>query len=189
MAWLYRLRVVGTRGTDRRLRVTKFRKPGTGRQGLDIDAFRQAVRITSVALEVLISFADYPTLETAEVTRKHRPIGLGYCDLGAYLMLEGLPYETDGAETWESAGNQEVAALTSLMTAEVYKTSALLAAVVGPYDAFEQNREAHLAALRLHLGPELREALVVPGRCRYGRSGQFRVGRGARARRAVRPEE
>jgi ribonucleoside-diphosphate reductase alpha chain len=79
----------------------------------------------------------------AESSRRFRPLGLGFANLGALLMALGLPYDSDGGRAW-------AAAITSLMTGEAYLQSARIAAAVGAYEAFDQNRDVHLGVIGMH---------------------------------------
>jgi ribonucleoside-diphosphate reductase alpha chain len=55
----------------------------------------------------------------------------------------GLGYDSDG-------GRSMAAAITSLMTGTSYKRSAELAAVVGPYNGYARNADAHKRVMRKH---------------------------------------
>ncbi|MEY3408194.1 MAG: hypothetical protein RL038_1255, partial [Actinomycetota bacterium] len=95
------------------------------------------------AMDISISFADFPTPAIGETTRKFRQLGIGYANLGALLMATGLPYDSD-------AGRALSASITSLMTGAAYKRSAELAGVVGPYEGFAKNAAAHARVMRKH---------------------------------------
>ncbi|MDQ1684433.1 MAG: ribonucleoside-diphosphate reductase alpha chain, partial [Frankiaceae bacterium] len=69
--------------------------------------------------------------------------GIGYANLGALLMATGHAYDSDG-------GRSVAAAITSLMTGTAYKRSAELAGVVGPYDGYARNADAHKRVMRKH---------------------------------------
>ena len=67
---------------------------------------------------------------------RFRQLGLGYANLGALLMSDGLPYDSD-------EGRNVAAAITALMTGRAYRQSALIAAgATGPYDEYEQQPRA-----------------------------------------------
>ena len=123
------------------LNLMKFRLPD-GR--FDHDNFRHAVRIFILAQEVLVDQAHYPTDGIATNSRRYRPLGLGYANLGAYLMSIGVPYDSD-------AGRTTAAEITSTMTATAYATSAQIAAVKGPFEAFERNRASMLDVIEHHM--------------------------------------
>jgi ribonucleoside-diphosphate reductase alpha chain len=109
----------------------------------DTDAFVQAVEIVITAMDISICFADFPTEAIGDTTRAYRQLGIGYANLGALLMACGLGYDSDG-------GRALAGAITSLMTGTAYKRSAELAGVVGPYDGFARNADAHARVMRKH---------------------------------------
>src|SRR6185312_13049707 len=75
--------------------------------------------------------------------RAFRQLGLGYANLGAYLMADGIPYDSD-------AGRGTAASITALMTGQAYLQSARIAAAIGAYDGYAVNREAHNNVMRMH---------------------------------------
>ncbi len=105
--------------------------------------FCQAVRALIVAQDILVDFASYPTKKIAERSHQFRPLGLGYANLGATLMMLGLPYDSDEAR-------QFAASVTSLMTAHAYQTSAELAEEMGAFKGFEINRNEMLKVIERH---------------------------------------
>jgi len=109
----------------------------------DAVTFAKAVQIIITAMDISISFADFPTEKIAETTRAYRQLGIGYANLGALLMASGLAYDSDG-------GRALAASITSLMTATAYKRSAELAAAVGPYEGYARNASAHIRVMRKH---------------------------------------
>jgi ribonucleoside-diphosphate reductase alpha chain len=109
----------------------------------DVEGFEHAAEVTFVAQEILVGYADYPTERIAENTRRFRQIGLGYTNLGALLMALGVAYDSDAGRAWASA-------LTAAMTGRAYATSGRLAARMGPFDGFEENREPMLRVLEQH---------------------------------------
>jgi ribonucleoside-diphosphate reductase alpha chain len=122
------------------LNLLKFRTT----DGFDYKLFRHCVRLLIVAQEIICNFAGYPTPEIAENSQRFRPLGLGYCNLGALLMRSGIGYDSD-------EGREYAAAVTSVMGAEAYRTSAELAALVGPFEGFAENREAMLDVVLAHM--------------------------------------
>ena len=109
----------------------------------DADKFAKAVEFVITAMDISISFADFPTEAIGDTTRRYRQLGIGYANLGALLMATGLPYDSD-------AGRAFAAAITSLMTGTAYKRSAELAGVVGPYEGYARNESAHKRVMRKH---------------------------------------
>jgi ribonucleoside-diphosphate reductase alpha chain len=86
----------------------------------DVDAFRHTVDIIFTAQEILVGYSEYPTESIAKNARAYRELGIGYANLGATLMAQGLPYDSD-------EGRAQAAAITALLTGESYATSARLA--------------------------------------------------------------
>jgi ribonucleoside-diphosphate reductase alpha chain len=122
------------------INLMKFRRAdGT----LDVDAFRHTVDTIFLAQEIIVGPSSYPTEEIAVNARAFRQLGLGYANLGAYLMSNGMPYDSD-------AGRGTAAAITALMTGRGYAQSAKVAAAIGPYERYEENREAHNNVMRMH---------------------------------------
>src|SRR3954452_9409670 len=122
------------------LNLMKFRRPDGS---LDVDAFEHTVDIVFLAQEILVGPASYPTEEIGANARAFRQLGLGYANLGAVLMANGMPYDSD-------AGRGTAAAITALMTGRGYAQSAKVAAAIGPYERYEENRDAHNNVMRMH---------------------------------------
>jgi ribonucleoside-diphosphate reductase alpha chain len=109
----------------------------------DAQTFARAVEFVITAMDISICFADFPTQPIAETTRAFRQLGIGYANLGALLMATGHAYDSEG-------GRSLAAAITSLMTGVAYRRSAELAGVVGPYDGYARNADAHKRVIRKH---------------------------------------
>ncbi|MCY3850194.1 MAG: vitamin B12-dependent ribonucleotide reductase [Acidimicrobiaceae bacterium] len=116
---------------------------GNSVDGFDIGGLAHAVRVLFTAQEILVDNADYPTDKIARNTRDFRQLGLGYANLGALLMTLGLPYDSD-------AGRAVAASVTALITGEAYCQSTRLAARMGPFSGFNENREHMLRVLDQH---------------------------------------
>ena len=122
------------------LNLMKFlREDGT----FDAATMAKVVELVITAMDISICFADFPTESIGITTRAFRQLGIGYANLGALLMATGHGYDSEG-------GRVLAAAITSLMTATAYKRSAELAGVVGPYDGYARNAEAHTRVMRKH---------------------------------------
>ncbi|MCU1668880.1 MAG: nrdJ, partial [Blastococcus sp.] len=122
------------------LNLMKFLKAdGT----FDSRNFVKAVELVITAMDISICFADFPTEPIGETTRAYRQLGIGYANLGALLMATGHAYDSRGGQTL-------AAAITSLMTGTAYRRSAELAGIVGPYDGFARNADAHARVMRKH---------------------------------------
>jgi ribonucleoside-diphosphate reductase alpha chain len=123
----------------------------------DADGFAKAVEVVAIAQTVMAAFGDYPTEKIRKVATGFRQIGQGYTNLGAMLMSNGLAYDSADGRAWN-------AAITALMQATIFQTSAKVAAVWGAYrgvvsaDPAEalpgfdhpENRQAHLRVAEMH---------------------------------------
>jgi ribonucleoside-diphosphate reductase alpha chain len=109
----------------------------------DAVTFAKVVEFVITAMDISICFADFPTEKIGDTTRKFRQLGIGFANLGALLMATGHAYDSDG-------GRALAAGITSLMTGTAYKRSAELAGIVGPYDGYARNAEAHTRVMRKH---------------------------------------
>lgn len=114
-----------------------------GRQRFDAERFAKVVELVITAMDISICFADFPTEKIGETTRAFRQLGIGYANLGALLMATGHAYDSDG-------GRALAGAITSLMTGTSYRRSAELAAVVGAYDGYARNADAHKRVMKQH---------------------------------------
>ncbi|MBT4315201.1 MAG: vitamin B12-dependent ribonucleotide reductase [Candidatus Magasanikbacteria bacterium] len=112
-------------------------------RNFEIEQFKHATRLVTTVLEVSILMAQFPSEEIAQGSYDFRTLGLGYANLGSVLMMNGIPYESE--EACAFAGS-----ITSLMTAESYKTSAEMSRLLGPFPKFEYNREDMLRVMRNH---------------------------------------
>ncbi|HET8709120.1 MAG TPA: vitamin B12-dependent ribonucleotide reductase [Candidatus Saccharimonadales bacterium] len=109
----------------------------------DIDAFKHTVELVFTAQEILVGYSEYPTENIAKNARAYRELGIGYANLGALLMAQGLPYDSD-------EGRAQAAAITALLTGHSYATSAKIAKVVGPFAGYHKDKEGMLNVLRMH---------------------------------------
>jgi ribonucleoside-diphosphate reductase alpha chain len=122
------------------LNLMKFRRAdGT----FDTEQFVHAVDVVLLAQEIVVGPSSYPTEQIGVNARAFRQLGLGYANLGAYLMADGMPYDSD-------AGRGTAAAITALMTGRAYVESAKVAAAIGPYERYAENRDAHNNVMRMH---------------------------------------
>ncbi|MEA2361983.1 MAG: ribonucleoside-diphosphate reductase alpha chain, partial [Thermoleophilaceae bacterium] len=122
------------------LNLMKFRRPDGS---FDTEWFSHAVDVVFLAQEIVVGPSSYPTKEIGENARAFRQLGLGYANLGAFLMSNGMPYDSD-------AGRGTAAAITALMTGRAYLGSARIAAAMGPYERYAENSEAHNGVMRMH---------------------------------------
>jgi ribonucleoside-diphosphate reductase alpha chain len=122
------------------LNLMKFRNAdGT----FDVADFSHAVDVMFLAQEIVVGPSSYPTEEIGRNARAFRQIGLGYANLGALLMSDGVAYDSD-------QGRSVAAAITALMTGRAYRHSAEISGAMGPYDEYELNREPHNNVMRMH---------------------------------------
>jgi ribonucleoside-diphosphate reductase alpha chain len=122
------------------LNLLKFLTPdGT----FDAETFVKAVELVITAMDISICFADFPTEAIGDTTRRFRQLGIGYANLGALLMAAGLGYDSEG-------GRALAGSITSVMTGTAYRRSAEIAGVVGPYEGYARNAEAHRRVMRKH---------------------------------------
>src|SRR5579885_2021370 len=122
------------------LNLMKFRREDGE---LDIEAFEHAVDVVFLAQEILVGYSSYPTPEIARNAKRFRQLGLGYANLGALLMARGLPYDSD-------EGRAYAAAITALMTGRAYRKSAEIAARMGPFQGYQENRAPMIGVIAKH---------------------------------------
>ena len=108
-----------------------------------IEEFRHAIRLWTLILEISVVMAQFPSREVARRSYDYRTLGLGFANLGALLMVMGVPYDS-------GEGRSIAAALTSILSGEGYAASALLAKDAGPFPRYEANREHMLRVIRNH---------------------------------------
>ena len=143
------------------LNLMKFRRPDGS---FDVERFRAAVRTFVIAQEILVDHCSYPGERICRNSHDFRALGLGYANLGSLVMSVGLAYDSD-------VGRAYAGAVTAIMTATAYATSAELASRFGPFPKFHKNRKHMLTVLKMHreaaarlpeesCPPELREASV-----------------------------
>src|SRR5580692_1383481 len=114
-----------------------------GNDVFDVEGFKAAVSVVFTGMEIIVGNGDYPTEKIGETTRAFRELGIGYANLGALLMAEGLPYDSDAGRAWAGA-------ITALLTGHAYATSARIAARMGPFAGYHENAEPMLNVLRMH---------------------------------------
>jgi ribonucleoside-diphosphate reductase alpha chain len=109
----------------------------------DVDGYEHAVRLWTIVLEISVLMAQFPSKEIAQRSYDFRTLGLGYANVGGLLMSSGIPYDSE-------AGRAICGALSAIMTGVCYATSAEMAAELGPFPRFAENREAMLRVMRNH---------------------------------------
>lgn len=122
------------------LNLMKFRREDGS---FEVDRFKAAVRVMTVAMDILVDLGSYPTPEIARNAHRFRQLGLGYTNLGGFLMSSGLPYDSE-------EGRYLAAAITSMMTATVYRTSSEIASLLGAFDGFAADRDTMMMVIDQH---------------------------------------
>ena len=123
------------------LNLMKFLREG-GK--FDVDGFKKAVDTIILAQDILIDRSSYPTKKIENNSQTYRELGLGYANLGALLMVLGLPYDSD-------KGRILAGQITSLMCGEAYKMSSVIASHKGPFAGYHSDRDGMLKVLSKHL--------------------------------------
>ena len=109
----------------------------------DVQGFEYICRLWTVVLEISVLMAQFPSKEVARLSYEYRTLGLGYANLGSVLMIGGIPYDSEEARGMAGA-------ITAIMTGVAYKTSAEMAAILGPFPRFAENRDDMLKVMRNH---------------------------------------
>ncbi len=123
------------------LNLLRFYDAGSAR--FDVDSYRHACCLWTLILEISVYMAQFPSKPVAKKSYDFRTLGLGYANLGTLLMVQGIPYDSP-------EGRAQCGALTALMHAAAYATSAEIAAEVGPFPRYGTNREAMLRVIHNH---------------------------------------
>ncbi len=110
---------------------------------LNIEAYEHAVRLWTLALEISVLMAQFPSKEIAQLSYEFRTLGLGYANIGGFLMAAGHSYDSD-------EGRAICGGLTALMTGIAYATSAEMAAELGAFPRFAENSDAMLRVIANH---------------------------------------
>ena len=109
----------------------------------DVSGFEYTVRLWTTVLEISVLMAQFPSKEVAQLSYDYRTLGLGFANLGSMLMVSGIPYDSDKARGITGA-------ITAIMTGIAYKTSAELAAHLGTFSKYEENKKHMLRVMRNH---------------------------------------
>jgi len=109
----------------------------------DIETFEHAVRLWTLALEISVMMAQFPSREIAQGSYDYRTLGLGFANIGGLLMASGYSYDSD-------EGRALCGAITAVMTGRSYATSAEIAGEVGAFVRYEENADNMLRVMRNH---------------------------------------
>ena len=123
------------------LNITQFRGDGPGK--IDVASYEHAVRLWTLVLETSVLMAQFPSDEIALLSYRYRTLGLGFANVGGFLMSSGLPYDSD-------AGRALCGALSALMTGVCYATSAEIAGERGAFPGHAPNADHMLRVMRNH---------------------------------------
>jgi len=123
------------------LNLLQFKDATT--KNIDIADYEHAVRLWTLVLEISVMMAQFPSREIAERSYEYRTLGLGYANIGGFLMSSGIPYDS-------TEGRAIAGSLTAIMTGVSYATSAEISAKLGPFPGFKPNRESMLRVIRNH---------------------------------------
>ena len=122
------------------INLIKFRnKDGS----FKIDEFIHTVRLWTMVLEISVLMAQFPSKNIAKLSYEYRTLGLGYANIGGYLMTNGIAYDSD-------EGRAICGAITALMTGIAYKTSAEMASELGPFPDYKRNAKHMLRVMSNH---------------------------------------
>ena len=122
------------------INLIKFRnKDGS----FKIDEFIHTVRLWTMVLEISVLMAQFPSKNIAKLSYEYRTLGLGYANIGGYLMTNGIAYDSD-------EGRAICGVITALMTGIAYKTSAEMASELGPFPNYNNNAKHMLRVMSNH---------------------------------------
>ncbi len=123
------------------INLKKFK--GEDIYSFDFDKFKHVVDIMILAQDILIDNSAYPTKAIEVNSKRLRPLGLGYTNLGALLMSWGIPYDSDQGRAW-------CGAITAIMTGRAYRQSALIAERLSSFKEYIDNKDAFLGIIEKH---------------------------------------
>ena len=109
----------------------------------EVEDFKHTVEVVFTAQEIFVGYSSYPTENITKNARAYRELGLGYANLGALLMAQGLPYDSD-------EGRAQAAAITAILTGHAYSTSAKISRRVGPFSGYHKDKEGMKKVLKMH---------------------------------------
>jgi ribonucleoside-diphosphate reductase alpha chain len=125
------------------LNLMQFQTGENDGKRFDVAAFEHAVKLWTIVLEISVLMAQFPSREIAQRSFDYRTLGLGYANIGGYLMSSGIPYDS-------REGRAIAGAFAALMTGRSYATSAQLAGELGAFPEYGPNAQAMLRVVRNH---------------------------------------
>ncbi|MGD0633934.1 MAG: vitamin B12-dependent ribonucleotide reductase [Beijerinckiaceae bacterium] len=123
------------------LNLLQFRDAAT--KNIDLAAYEHAVRLWTVVLEISVLMAQFPSREIAQLSYEYRTLGLGFANIGGFLMSSGIAYDSD-------EGRAICGALSAIMTGVCYATSAEMAKERGAFARYQENAQNMLRVMRNH---------------------------------------
>ncbi|OGG38403.1 ribonucleoside-diphosphate reductase, adenosylcobalamin-dependent [Candidatus Jorgensenbacteria bacterium RIFCSPLOWO2_02_FULL_45_12] len=108
-----------------------------------VDDFTHTINVLILAQDIIVEGSSYPTEKITKNARAFRQLGLGFANLGALLMRKGLPYDSE-------EGRALAAEISSLMSGEAYRFSALIAKRMGTFAGFPVNKEPMMNVIKMH---------------------------------------
>ena len=109
----------------------------------DMKGYIHAVELLTMVLEISVYMAQFPSKEMADLSYQYRTLGLGFANIGGFLMASGYSYDSD-------EGRSICAALSAIMTGYSYATSAEMAKNLGAFKAFDQSKNSMMRVMRNH---------------------------------------
>ena len=109
----------------------------------NVPAFEHSVRLWTMTLEISVLMAQFPSEQIAKLSYEFRTLGLGFANIGGYLMASGIPYDSDQARAI-------CGAISAIMTGVSYETSAEMAEELGAFPHYEENKDHMLRVIRNH---------------------------------------
>lgn len=126
-----------------------FRKfEGDNTKQWDVARLEAAARRTITAMEILVDLAGYPSKAIAQNSHKLRPLGMGFANLGATLMANGIPYDSD-------EGRAVAAGLQAIIHFAGMDQSAEMAKALEPFEEYRANQKEMIDVVDRHLSEVL----------------------------------
>ena len=123
------------------LNLMTFYDKDTG--GFNHESLRYGIHLWTTVLEISVAMAQFPSIPIARKSYDYRTLGLGFANLGALLMVMGIPYDSH-------EGRAIAGCIASTLSGEAYAQSARIAAEKGPFARYETNRTHMLRVIRNH---------------------------------------
>jgi ribonucleoside-diphosphate reductase alpha chain len=110
---------------------------------IKVAELQHASALWTVALEISVLMAHFPSQEIARLSYEFRTLGLGFANLGRLLMVLGIPYDSPRALAMAGA-------ISAIMTGQAYVTSADLAKDLGTFARYHENADDMMRVIRNH---------------------------------------